>query len=212
MFAVTGRYPQLCFNLGNRVTIYGSLLLAYAIIVMPMNRMVRIAVAGLLIFVILGISDHWKNWSLHQQEVITNIRNNEALKTYRDARTIFVAGNQYSRYGPISHIEFLSETWVPNGIFGLLFDTPPLASTINKRFRYADGYLIDTKYGVKTKVDGYINVYDSEKDEFFRVPAGLINGYIDRLPFDRRHWVQLLDSKYVNAVLIKLMPRLRYAM
>jgi len=211
IFAATGRYPQICFNLGDRTTIYGSLLLAYLVLLMPAPKKVRLLILGLFIFTILGISDHWKNWNIHQQKVILNMKENIALKNYRDTEVLYVAGNQYSKYGPVSHIEFLSESWVPNSIFDLLFGRRIQAGPINKRFRYADGYLIDTKYNSRTKVDGYINVYDSEKAELFRVSAESINDYIESLPYDRRHWVQFLDNRYVKEAVLKLMPRLRYA-
>ena len=93
----------------------------------------------------------------------------------------------------------------------MLFAKPTEVGTINKRFRYADGYLVDTKYGTKVKVDGYINVYDSEKNKLFRVSAESINSYIDSMPFDKRHWIQLINNKNAEQAVLKLMPRLRYA-
>ena len=50
MFSLTGRYPQLAFNLGNRTTIFGSLLVAYLIVLMPVRKIVRVAVFALLFF------------------------------------------------------------------------------------------------------------------------------------------------------------------
>jgi len=41
MFSVTGRYPQLAFNLGNRVTIYSSLLAAYFIVLVPLPKKIN---------------------------------------------------------------------------------------------------------------------------------------------------------------------------
>ena len=38
LFSLTGFYPQLAFNLGNRVTIFGSLLLAYVLVLLPVSR------------------------------------------------------------------------------------------------------------------------------------------------------------------------------
>jgi len=211
ILAATGRYPQICFNLGNRITIYGSLLLTYLIVLMPAPKKIRLLILSLLIFTILGISDHYKNWNTHQQKIILNMRDNSALKDYRDSRVIYVAGNQYSKYGPISNIEFLSESWVPGSIFRLLFVQPMQVSAINKRFKYEGGYLIDTKYKNRTEVIGYINVYDSEKNELIKVSADGINSYIASLPADNRHWTQVIDNKNIKAIVLKLMPRLRYA-
>lgn len=212
IFAVTGRYPQICFNLGNRVTIHGSLLLTYLIILLPRPKIGKLVMLGLIIFTIFGISDHWKEWNIRQQEVIARMRDNADLKSYRDTRMIYFKGSQYSKYGPIGHIEFFSEAWVPTAALKLLFGRNIYASSINSRFRYEDGYLVDTKHGNKTKVDGYINVYDSENDKLIRVPAASLNRYIDSLPVDRRHWVQLFDNKYVKEIVLKLMPRLRYSL
>lgn len=211
IFAVTGRYPQICFNLGNRVTIHGSLLLTYLIVLLPRPKIGRLVILGLLIFTVLGISDHWKEWNLHQQKVIAGMRDNADLKNYRDTRMVYFSGSQYSKYGPIGHIEFFSEAWVPTAALKLLFGREVYASSINRRFRYEDGYLTDTKHDVKIKVGEYINVYDSERDKLIKVPAASINSYIDSLPVDRRHWVQLIGNKYAKEIILKLMPRLQYS-
>ena len=212
MFAITGHYPQLAFNLGNRVTIFGSLLLAYLIVLMPLSKKIKTLVFAVLIFTILGNSDHWKSWYLHQQQVIANIKNNQTLKNYHDTRVIYVSGNQYSKYGPISHIEFLSEKWVTQSLFKLVFKNRIQTEPLNKRHVYREGYLMDTKYNTKVKVDNYINIYDSEKDILFKLDIEKINNYIDSLPSDNRHWVQILNNKFINDIVIKLMPRLKYAL
>ena len=212
IFAITGRYPQLAFNLGNRTTIFGSLLLAYIIVVIPISKTVKIALFALMTFSILGISDHWKNWNIHQQHVIDNIKNNQALRDYKDDKHIFVSGNQYSKYGPISHIEFFSESWVVGAVFDLALKEKISAVTINKRHVYEDGYLIDTKNNSKAEVNDYINVYDSENDRLFTLNVEEINSYIDSLTPENRHWIQLLSKdNYLRKIVLFLMPRLKYA-
>jgi len=212
MFAVTGRYPQLAFNLGNRVTIYGSLLLSYLIVLIPVSKKIKTLVFTLVIFTILGISDHWKNWNLHQQMVIANIKDNQDLNRYREDKIIYVSGSQYSKYGPISHIEFLSEDWVVDRIFKLVVNKDISAKSLNKRHKYINGYLIDTKYNIKDKVTSYISIYDSEKDILFKLRVGEVNDYINSLPPDNRHWVQMLDARLMKGIAVKLMPRLKYAL
>lgn len=212
MFSVTGHYPQLAFNLGNRSTIFGSLLLAYLIVLIPGPHKLKTLIFALIIFSILGISDHWKKWNVHQQSVITNIRNNQDVKNYQDNKVIYVSGNQYSKYGPISHIEFLSEGWVTRCLFKLLFEKEIQAEPINKRHRYRDGYLIDRKYGLKMKLDSYIYLYDSERDALFKLESEKINGYVDSLPADNRHWMQIMNVKFIKDAVYKLMPRLKYAL
>ncbi|MFC1620967.1 hypothetical protein ACFL2G_01555 [Candidatus Omnitrophota bacterium] len=212
MFAVTGRYPQLAFNLGNRTTIYGSLLFTYLIVLMPASKKIKTLVFALIIFTILGISGHWKTWNAHQQRIITNIKNNQDLNEYQDNKVIYVSGNQYSKYGPIGHIEFFSEDWVVDPVFKLALNKDIFAGTLNKRHRYMNGFLIDTKYDLKIAIGDYINVYDSEKDILFRLASGDINNYIASLPPDNRHWIQLLDIKLVKDAALKLMPRLKYGL
>jgi len=211
MFAVTGFYPQLCFNLGNRATIFGSLLVAYLLALIPLSHKWRTAIFAVMIFCILGISDHWKDWNLHQQSVIANMKNNAALREYSKSNTIYVSGNQYSKYGPISHIEFLSESWVPSSICNMLFDRTMAVVPLNKRHAYSDGYLVDVKYRRKTKVDEYIYVYDSVNDVLFKLDAEKINAYIESLPPDNRHWIQIIKIKPIKDVVLRLMPRLKYA-
>jgi hypothetical protein len=211
LFALTGRYPQICFNLGNRTTVYGSLLLVYLFALLAVPQKIKVLVFTLLIFSILGISDHWKKWGRHQQEVIRNIGANYSLRHYSEDKVIYVSGNQYSKYGPFSHIEFFSEDWVPNSIFKLVLGNSFSAKAINKRHRYTEGFLLDSKYGEKTAIPDYIVVYDSEVDRFFKLPVGQINSFIASLPQDLRHWVQFRRIKFIEEIIIKLMPRLKYA-
>jgi len=215
IFAVTGRYPQLAFNLGNRTTIFGSLLISYLLVLIPVNKKWKTLAFAVFIFTVLGISDHWKNCDFQQQQVIKNIINNEDLKDYTAKRVIYVSGNQYSKYGPISHIEFLSENWVPQSIFNLALKKDIYAVTINKRHVYEDGYLIDTKYNTKAEVNDYINVYDSGNDRLLTLNVEEINSYIDSLPPENRHWIMLSDNRlirFAKTLVLKLMPRLEYAL
>ena len=141
-----------------------------------------------------------------------NIRNNKALRDYRGKEAVYVSGNQYSKYGPLSHIEFLSENWVPGALFGLMLSKNINTASLNKRHQYKNGYLIDKKYNRREKVNTYINIYDSQGDKLFRLPAGKLNDYIDSLPANNRHWVQILRFKPVKDVILALMPRLKYAL
>ena len=215
IFAITGGYPQLAFNLGNRTTVFGSLLLAYLIVLIPSSRKKKTAVFAIFLFSILGISDHWKDWHKQQMQVIKNIANNDALIEYKESKTIYVSGNQYSKYGPISHIEFLSENWVTSAVFNLALKKNIHAVSINKRHAYEDGYLVDRKYNSKNKIAGYINIYDSENNKLLKLDVEDINSYIDSLPPENRHWIMLSDNRLVSFVknlVIKLMPRLEYAL
>ena len=214
MFALTGYYPQMAFGLGNRVTTLYSLTLSFLVIFLFMqNKWISTIVFIIFIFSVLGISDHWKAWNKHQMSVINNIRNNRQLQDYKGDKVIFVSGNQYSKYGKLSHIEFFSEHWVPNAVFRLAHDRNDVtAMAINKRFKYINGQLVDTKSKHEININDYINVYDSEKDVLLKIDADGINSYISSLPLDTRHWIQMLGrDNVIKKIILYLMPRLEYA-
>jgi hypothetical protein len=103
---------------------------------------------------------------------------------------------------------------VPNAAFRLALDRNDVtAMAINKRFKYINGQLVDTRSKHEININDYINVYDSEKDKLFRLDAVEINSYIDSLPPDTRHWVQMLDKEnFIKKIILYLMPRLEYAL
>ncbi|MCM8790629.1 MAG: hypothetical protein NC938_02905 [Candidatus Omnitrophica bacterium] len=210
VLSLTGLYPQLAFNLGNRVTIFGSLLVVYLLISAGIQRGIGAILFAVFIFAILGISDHWKSWNAHQQTVIYKMATNKDLAEYSGTEIVFISGNQYSKYGPISNIEFLSEWFVAGPVLKLALGSQANGAPINKRFRYANNLLTDPKNDVAVKVREYINVYDSENDIFFKLYAKDINSYIASLPYDKRHWVELVDSSLLRDMIKWLMPRLKY--
>lgn len=212
MFAVTGRYPQLAFNLGNRTTFWGSLLLAYIIVLLPAGKIARTTIAALMIVSVFGISDHWKSWNLHQNAIIRRIQENQQLSALKAGSTVLVSGNQYSKYGPLSHIEFLSEDWVPRAIFNLTLERPLNAHSLNHRIRYKDGYLLNKKTGRVWPVEPTVLVYDSRNDNLLRIPSDRLNQYIDSLPVEKRHWLMLDDNRLIHLIrtaTIRLMPRMK---
>jgi len=171
----------------------------------------RTFIAALLIFSILGISCHWKSWNAHQEDVISNIKNNSSLESYNGDKIIYVSGNQYSKYGPLSHIEFMSEGWVPASIFNNLFNKRIAADTINKRHGYENGYMVDAKYGTKKETGGYIFVYDSRKDELLKLESSGINAYIESLGANKRHWIQLISAnKHIKNLIAYFAPHTQY--
>jgi len=212
MFSVTGRYPQLAFNIGNRTTIYGALLLSYLIVAAPMNRYLRQGILLLMLFSIVGVSVHWKMWNNHQIEVFHNIRTNEDLQDYDKQEPVFVVGNQYSRMGPFSHIEFLSENWVVSGLFGLAGHNEIKALALNKRFIVNEGLLVNQKHlNIIITIGSAVNIYDSEADKLITVSSDMLNEYIENMPDEERHWVQMIKNEKINDTILKLMPRLKYA-
>jgi len=212
IFSITGGYPQLAFNLGNRTTIYGSLLISYLLVTLPIPENVRKVILVVILVSVMGISSHWKKLNQDQQRVIENISLNPDLATYKGIDPIYVTGNQYSKMGPFSNIEFLSENWVVDSILKLSVHNKINSITLDKRFVFENGILIDKKYkNLRYPIGNYINVYDSEKNNYLKISSHNINSYISSLPDNKRHWVQMIDSEQINSLLLKLMPRLKYA-
>ena len=63
MFALTGMYTQSSFNLGNRVTIYFCIVVAYLIILIRNKYFFITLISLILIFPTISISHHWKDWN-----------------------------------------------------------------------------------------------------------------------------------------------------
>ena len=208
-FAITGYYPQLAFNLGNRTTIYGSLLLVYILLLLPIPKLGRTAVVGIFLFSALGISDHWKAWSSEQIEVYNAVKSNSDLANFHEEK-IFVSGKQYSQLGSMNHIEFLSENWVPLPFFAMALGREIPISTLNRRFVYEKGELLDNKYNASFEVGKNVYVYDADNDRLLNVKAEELNKYIESLPKDTRHWVQSVENKTLKRIILWFMPRLAY--
>jgi hypothetical protein len=213
MFAVTGLYPQLAFNLGDRVTIFGNFLIVIVIAGLPLRRFQWLAVVTVYAMAIFGISDHWKAWQPQQQAVMQRIRANPALRELPPGALLYVSGNQYSRLGSISHIEFLSENFVAKAVFAQALGTVPAYEIVsfNQRYHFDGQSLVDRKYGIKRAIGASIAVYDSTADRVIELPAGTITEYLEHLPVERRTWVQFLGEGRLRSAILYLMPRLQYA-
>lgn len=213
MLALTGYYPQIAFNLGNRITIYASLLVSFLIVMLLMNnKKIATVVFGIFLFSILGVSDHWKSWNQNQLQVIENISKNEDLKKFDKSNQLFLIHNQYSKFGKIAHIEFFTQPGIPSTIFKLATNKNFKVVSLNERFYYKDGEVVDKKYGRKFDIENDIYVYDSRQDKLYMVKEGEISVFIENLDSDNRHWLQLLNKEsFIIQFIIKLMPRVKYA-
>jgi len=211
IYATTGYYPQIAFNLGNRTVIYGSLLLSLLVVsLLSLNRKASLIIFSVLLFSILGISDHWKDWNGQQKLIADNFAHNRDIIGFDTSEQLFVSHNQYSRLGAMSHIEFFTEGAGLN-ILTRNADKKFKISTLNRRFYLSGDELVDRKWGTRITVGVYIYVYDSKADKLLKIEKDGIQDYIDSLPPDYRHWIQMIDNKFINSMIIKLMPRLKYA-
>ena len=212
MYAVTGRYPQIAFNLGDRVTYFGSILLSLLIISIPWKKSMAIIVIFTMSMSIAGISEHWKGWNRQQHRVIENIRANSELQSLRSGDILWVSGNQYSHLGPISHIEFFSESGKVADILSFAMDKniDYRVSSLNHRYHWENGVIKDTKYGDNFQIGNEITIYNSEENKLVKIHGAELNAYISNLPPETRHWVQLISQGWIKSIIIYLMPRLEY--
>lgn len=210
MFALTGLYPQMIFNLGNRVMVNGSLLMAFLLAMLPFGRKGYAVVAILFLFPVMGLSDHWKEWNARQLVVLDNIRANTALARLEKDDLLLVSGHAYSKLGPFSHVEFFSEAYVAGSVFRQVLQPSYTVGSINHRYSVVEGKLIDRKYGESLQLGRTVVIYDAEKNTVTRLPVIQLENYLVQLPPDIRHWVQLLGDGWLRRVILVLMPRLQY--
>ena len=212
MFALTaGIYPQVAFGMVNRVTIYASFGAALLLACLARRAWSAGALAALLIFSSLGLSDHWREWRGVQDGTIAALRSNPELASV-GTDTLFVVGHAYSRLGPIAHIAFLAHRWISDPVFRIAlgerqaFATVPLTS----RFTVEAGALVDSKDGTRYPVAERVLVYDAQARELRRIEIGDMPRFIAGIEMPPRHWVQLAQLGWVRELVLRWMPQLGY--
>jgi len=209
MFALTGLYHHSAFNLGNRTTVYGSLLIAFLLAILPINRKTIVFFALIFIFPVFGMSDYWKSWNEHQKAVIKNIHSNKELAALKPESTLLVIGNIYSKLGPFSHIELFSMPWVVNPIFRVTVKSQNIIA-LTSYIKLDQQTLIDPKFGGKFELSGPIYLYNSEKNIVRRITLSEIPQLLSSRPKEIRHWVQLVRGTWIESSIIAMSPRLVY--
>jgi hypothetical protein len=210
IFALTSSYPQVAFNLGDRVMIYGNLFLVS--LALHFARPAALTtLTAITVTAFLGISDHWTGWNGVVRESAAHIR---ALDVpIKPGETLFVRGLQYSRLGPMTHIDHFTANYVVRDVFAVARHGQakiPTAS-FNPRLRLESDHLVDIKYGDRTAMGESILLYDAERNTLTRVPRGEIKNQLAALPRELRHWTQLIGPGIVRDTILVLMPRLKYA-
>ena len=205
IYALTGLYPQSAFNLGNRSTVSGSLLIAFLLALLPINKKIIVFFAFIFILPLFGLSDHWKSWNTHQKTIIHNIIVNNDLKQIGPGSTIMVTENMYSHLGPFSHIDFLSSPTVIKPIFFDLKrknDIFALTSDIYMK----NGFLIDRKYGGIHELNKKIYLYNSETNSVNEIILDTVPQLLAQRHREIRHWVQLTKGSWIESCLVYLNP------
>lgn len=213
MFTLTGLYPFITFNLGDRIMIYGGFLLISALATSPIPRTLEMGAVVVTILAVIGVSQHWKRWDKDVAQLAVNIRTNPDLRALPAGAEVFVSHHQYSRLGPFSHIELFTATYVVKAFFDLEFTGgPPFkVASFNRRLAFQDGALRDRKFGDVIPVGAAIWLYNSRANVLERVDAADIQKRIDALPDENRHWTQLIGAGWFKALVERLAPRLSYA-
>jgi hypothetical protein len=213
IFALAGAYPQSAFGMGNRVTIYASFAVAFMLAASPLPRVVHGALAGLLVFATLGISDHWRAWRAVQDRTFAAIGANPGLGLADlGTGTIFVVGRDYSRLGPLGHIAFFTESWAADAVFALALGEKKTYKVIplTARFRVTPDGLLDTRPGTIYPVGERIVVYLTEKDALLNLERHELAPFVERLQSPPRHWIHLVDAPMLRALILRWMPQLGY--
>ena len=209
MFSLTGLYAHNTFNLGNRVTIYGSLLLALILSVLPFNKKNIIIFYIIIILPLFGLSTHWKSWNKNQLNIISNIINNEELKEISSDEILLIKNNNYSKIGPYSHIEFFSMQWNVNIIFKENTKTNKIMS-LSSNVYIQDNYLIDRKNATSLYINEFLYIYDSITNKLTKISKKELPLIIQNYEMEKRHWIQFLDFKIIKNTIMSLSPRLDY--
>jgi hypothetical protein len=210
MYALTGLYSHSAFNLGNRSTVYGSLLIAFLLAVfLPINKKSVIFLLIIFLAPVFGLSDHWKSWNSHQKIIIENIKNNQDLKEIESNSTLIVTRNIYSKLGPFSHIEFFSMPWNVTAIFEDSVKTKSIVA-LTPYIAIEGDYIIDPKFGGKYSLKNKLYVYESEENIVREISSIDVPKIIKQQSRIVRHWVQLFKDTWVQNIIVWMSPRLVY--
>ena len=210
MFALTGMYNHSAFNLGNRTTVYGSLLIAFLLVfLLPINKKSIIFISIIFVLPVFGLSDHWKSWNVSQKEVIENISDNQELTALPVDSTLLVIGNTYSKLGVFSHIELFSMPWTTTTVFKNRVNSANIIA-VTSYIYLENGVLVDPKFNNRHALTSNIYKYDSNSNVINKISIEELKNILLQTPKEQRHWLQLMNGTWVQDAVLWLSPRLKY--
>lgn len=209
MFAISDIMGHRAFNLGNRLSVYGSLLIAFLAASIQSNRILLPILAICFVLPTFGLSDHWKSWNASQIQIIDNVRNNHDLKKLTESDTLLVADNMYSKLGPFSHIEFFNMPWNVVTIFKPVVKCKNILP-LNSYVYLKDQRLIDDKSLVKIAVKKDLYLYKSGSDQLINISPEQLPEILANRPREIRHWVQFFKDTWIETAITRLSPRLSF--
>lgn len=212
MFAITGHYPQLAFNLGNRTTIYGAFLAVFLLAAfIQEDRRKRALVLLLLLFSSFGLTEHWRQWNTAQHALIREVGDMEKRGELAGASQLFTVGFRYSNLHGFDHIEGASERSVTNSLLEIATGKNYSPIPLSGAMMVQGGQLFDKKYGISVPLAEQVRVVDLVDMRVEVCSRDQLAERIARIPKDRRHWLQLIDKGPLQSLVLYLMPRLKYA-
>ena len=207
MFSITGYYNQMSFNLGNRITIYGSLFFAFLITSTLSNKPLY-SVFVIFLLVNFGISDYWKKWNTYQKNIIFNIQNNDEIQNLNEESILLIQGDMFSKMGKFSHIDFLSVPWTVEAIFKDVFLQKNILS-LTRHVVLNNLIIKDNKFNTRINLENKdIYIYNTKDNSLNKTDILKINNYLNLREAEVRHWIQLLNTSYTKKLLLFLNPRL----
>ncbi len=208
IYAFTGLYNHSPFNLGNRSTLYGSML--FAIIFasyIPSKKIGSLILLFLFILPSVGLSQHWKEWNQTQKLIVGQVESNISLNNVATDSMIFIKNNFYSKLGSYSHIEFLIMPWTLKALSPK--QTKMIALTNYLQIK-DENTLIDKKWGNEIHLAEKIYIYDSQTNIIFKVTHDELRLQVNQQPKIIRHWIQFLEGTKFHNFLISIYPRINY--
>jgi hypothetical protein len=209
MFAISDIMGHRAFNLGNRLSVYGSLLIAFLAASIPSNRILLPIVAIGFVLPTFGLSDHWKSWNASQIQIIDKVQNNQDIKKLTASDTLLVADNMYSKLGPFSHIEFFNMPWNVDAIFTPIVKCKNILP-INSYVYLKDQRLIDDKSFVNIEAKKDLYLYKSGSDQLIKISLEQLPEILANRPREIRHWVQFFKDTWIETAITRLSPRLSF--
>ncbi len=209
-FAIADILGHRAFNLGDRLSVYGSLLIAFLVAFTQIRRWLVVLIAICFILPTFGLSDHWKSWNTNQIQLIENVKKNQDLKKLTELDTLLVADNMYSKLGPFSHIDFFNMPWNVNAIFKPVVKCKIIP--LNTYIYLKGNRIIDEKSNVRVDVNNGLYLYQSRNDTLIKISIEQLPKVLADRPVEIRHWVQLFKGSWVASFVEKLSPRLAVAL
>ena len=206
IFAIADILGHRAFNLGDRLSVYGSLLIAFLVTSIPLSRGFLALLAICFVLPTFGLSDHWKSWNVTQNKIISRVKNNQDLKHLTESDALLVADNMYSKLGPFSHIDFFNMPWNVDAIFKSVVISKNIIP-LNTYVHFDGHWLIDDKADVSVEIIKDIYLYRSTDDTLIKISPEQLPDILASRPREIRHWAQLVKGTWIADIIINLSPR-----